>query len=602
MGKITILPDILCNQIAAGEVVERPAAAVKELVENSIDARSTIITVRLLDAGCKEILVVDNGDGMSSDDALLAIERHATSKIKGVEDLHGIRSLGFRGEALPSIAAVSRFQLVTRERDATSGTRLVIDGGILKEVRDTGCPAGTQIVVRDLFYNVPARRKFLRARDTELGHISDQFMRLAMAHPHIHFRLEHQGRTLYDLPQTNGHGERARRLLGSELGAALHPFTHDGPELSLHGLAGPPELQRVNGQHLFAYVNGRPIWDRILNRAILAAYDSLLPKGRFPVVIVFLELDAQLVDVNVHPTKREVRWRNIQLITGGVQAALKQALDELQQERWRRPLAAGRAGMLAPKWQEVREKDRVPLDQALLHRMTSAAPAGDPTPPERLPETRPPIDLHEGERQSLPPGAPLDEARFAALPLLGQLAHAYLLLEAPYGLVFIDQHAAHERILFERLRTVVQASAKPRQRLLQSQVLEFLPRQAAKLRGWLDGLRELGFEMEPFGGDSFVLHAVPAVLADYQPAALLRDLLESCPDQEPPSAAKLTEHLAKLGACRQALKAGQKLTREEILNLLEDLDTALASATCPHGRPLWWKLTHGEIARFFHRS
>jgi DNA mismatch repair protein MutL len=603
MGKIALLPDILCNQIAAGEVVERPAAVVKELMENCIDAHAGTISIRLLEAGRKEICVVDNGEGMSSDDALLAIERHATSKVRVAADLDRIQSLGFRGEALPSIAAVSRFAMVTRERQATAGTRVYIEGGVLRDVREAGCPAGTQIVVRDLFFSVPARRKFLRSRDTEMAHISDQFLRLAMAHPDIHWQLYHQGRLCYDLAHMTSHEERARRILGMELAETLRPFASDHPALRLHGLLGPPELHRASSQHLFVYVNGRPIWDRLVHRAILAAYDTLVPKGKFPVVILFLEMGPQLVDVNVHPTKREVRWREPGSVVEAVRATVSAALEELQQQRWYRPLAGGRE-MLAPApGQSLREQEVVLTRPASAPPPAASAGDGGEGRQAGFAASAPPSGRSSLASLPATAGAPQDEPRFAGLPVCGQLAHSYILLEAPDGLVIIDQHAAHERIVFERLSRGLTAAREPRQRLTQAQVLEFLPKEAAILRRWLPGLTDLGFEIEPFGGDSFVVHAIPAAVHDQQPAQLLRELVEAAQEGEAlPGRLSLLANLAKSAACRRAVKARHKLSLQEILELLRELDETLVSATCPHGRPLWWKLTHAEIARFFQRS
>jgi DNA mismatch repair protein MutL len=603
MAKINILPDILCNQIAAGEVVERPAAVVKELMENSVDAGSRAITVRIVDAGRREICVADNGDGMSPDDALLAIERHATSKIRTVEDLQHIHSLGFRGEALPSIAAVSRFELVSREPHVTAGTRLVMEGGVLRDVRDIGCPAGTQIWVRDLFFNVPARRKFLRSNDTEMAHISDQFLRLAMAHPHIHCQMQHQGRVLYDLPQASGHLERAMRILGLDLAAALQPFAVDHTEVRAHGLIGPPELQRASNQHLFVYVNGRPVWDRALYRMVIGAYDSLLPKGRYPVAVVFLEMPPELVDVNVHPTKREIRLRNPAPILAMLQNTVRGALEDLHEKRYQRSVVAPSEMLRPSPWRGVRENDTpITAGSFSTELVPGGVEQGAALPGEAVGCSLPPTVT-----ASLPwvqtKAVDADRVSFAGLPLLGQLASSYILLEAPDGLVIIDQHAAHERIIYERLHAAVSSSIEARQRLTHSVVLEFLPRQVALLQQWLEPLGELGYDIEPFGGNSFAVKTVPASIAALHPVEVLRDLVETdCGDEIMPTRAALLDVVAKSAACRQAVKARHKLARDEIRSLLEDLDRTLLSSTCPHGRPLWWKLTHADIARFFQRS
>ncbi|HBZ56382.1 MAG TPA: hypothetical protein DEO88_13330 [Syntrophobacteraceae bacterium] len=540
---------------------------------------------------------------MSPDDALLAIERHATSKIRNLEDLQRIQSLGFRGEALPSIAAVSRFELVTRERQATVGTRLVIDGGVLREVSDIGCPAGTQVRVRDLFFNVPARRKFLRSPDTEMAHIAEQFLRLAMAHPEIRFQLQHQGRILHDFPQVAEHVGRAARIMGMERADALQPFANEHPLVRAHGLIGPPELQRAGSQHLFVYVNGRSVWDRMLVRAVLSAYDSLLPKGRYPVGVVFLEMDAQQVDVNVHPTKREVRLRNPAPVVETIRQGVREALDVLNQQRWRRTLAGPRETLRPVHGQNLWEKEtpiNLEPDTNAVHGSWLDGVDGGQVPVCTGAYPSPVVATLPWSRPRL---AHDETVSFAELPILGQLATSYILLESPDGLIIIDQHAAHERVLFERIQCGDDAAEMVRQRLAPSAILEFLPKQAALLRQWLEPLAELGYEIACFGGNSFSVQSVPASLAELHPLELIRDLVESAREDESiPSRSTLLGVLAKNAACRQAVKARQKLTREEILELLKDLDRTLLSTTCPHGRPLWWKLTHGDIARFFHRS
>jgi DNA mismatch repair protein MutL len=631
MGKVTILPDNLCNQIAAGEVVERPAAVVKELVENSLDAESRKITVRMLQGGRKEVRVVDNGLGMSPEDALLALDRHATSKIRSLDDLQSIRSLGFRGEALPSIAAVSRFELATREPEAVAGTLIRIEGGILRDVRETGCPAGTMVTVRDLFHNIPVRRKFLRSVDTEMAHISDQFLRLSLAHPEVHFQLAHEERLLYDFPKTNSLADRAGQVLGIELAGKLRPFELQRPPMVLRGLAGRPDLQRANSQALFVYVNGRPIRDRALNYAILNAYDTLTPKGKYPVVALFVELPPALVDVNVHPTKREVRFRSPGEIIEAVRFAVRKALEDAQAQgrMSSHPSWVGLAstGPYASRSQYTRET-QVPIKDGSNAGLQGPPNLGPPVqvdgfrsafPPAGTASMRAPgleaglgmglgveggVGKDEGRGVSQLPRAGLDAAGpplFSRLLIIGQLANSYILLESEDGgLVIIDQHAAHERIVYDRLSS---SSTKPAgQRLLRSAVVELLPKEAVVLRRWLDPLRQLGFEMESFGGDSFVIHAVPAALCDYSPEDLIRDLLKTSHEEEAGPRLDLMAGLAKTVACHEAIRAGRKLRTEEMIHLLETLDRLAISATCPHGRPLWYKLTPGEIARFFHRT
>jgi len=609
MSKITILPDILCNQIAAGEVVERPAAVVKELLENSIDAGSRKISLSLGQGGRKEIRVVDDGSGMSPDDALLALERHATSKIRTIEDLQSIRSLGFRGEALPSIAAVSRFEMVTKELDALSGTTIRIEGGVLKDVRETGCPAGTTITVRDLFYNIPARRKFLRSIDTELSHISDQLLRLSLANPEVHFRVIHQDRQLYDFPQVKDRMERAGQVLGTSIRSKLQPFSVETQQLKIHGLMSSPDLQRPGAGHLFAYVNGRAVWDRMLNRAILSAYETVIAKGKFPIVVLFVEIPPALVDVNVHPTKREIRFRN----PGEVMEAVRETL-RLTLEGSITPGSATDLGSLAPLQagrpfprSQYTWETQVPVEGG-LGPSPQARPKFSPLQMDAFqvptPSSLPPACRGENEEgpaaQAASDSVMVSESSFSRLPFLGQLADSYLLLEAEDGLIIIDQHAAHERIIYDRLSSV--SAKEPAQRLFRSMVVELLPREAAKLRRWMPHLNNLGFEIEPFGGDTFVMHSIPAVLGDCSPEALIRDLLESGSEDEHTPQWSLLYELAKTAACHRAIKANQRLLIDEVRLLLQTLDQTRIAATCPHGRPLWLKLGYDEIARLFHRT
>jgi DNA mismatch repair protein MutL len=601
MGKIAVLPDALCNQIAAGEVVERPAAVVKELLENSLDAGSRKISITLLQGGRKEIRVVDNGCGMRPDDALLAIERHATSKIRSLDDLQSVRSLGFRGEALPSIASVSRFELISREPEALSGTCIRMEGGILRDVREAGCAAGTAITVRDLFHNVPARRKFLRSVETEMANISDQLMKLALSQPSVHFQMSHENRLVFDFPRTGSLFERVRQVLGAELAETLNYFAVIEAPIELRGFAAQPRVQKSNSRSMFIYVNGRPVWDRILNQSVLRAYDTLLPKGKYPVVVLFLDMPPELVDVNVHPTKREIRLHSPGQVMETIQRAVRKALAGSPHGG-----AAYGSGRLAGVNDETPRKPAQAIRELQVELEKS---------PERnilQNEIEPPRQTvfptgyaaalqveKDADREAEKPAH--DRIFFSRLPILGQLANTYILLEAPDGLLMIDQHAAHERILYDRL-----SSSSPgetgRQRLTRSLVMELPPREAAILRNWLESLLNAGFEIEPFGPHSFILQATPAALGDTPADTLLREVLETAEEEQRSPHWDLLAGLAKTAACHSAIRAGQKLQRTEILHLLEAMDRSAIAMTCPHGRPLWCKLTHAEIARFFNRT
>ncbi|MEJ5365540.1 MAG: DNA mismatch repair endonuclease MutL [Desulfosoma sp.] len=599
MGKIKVLSDHLCNQITAGEVVERPAAVVKELVENSVDAGALRIRVYLQKGGRSLVRVVDDGEGMSPEDALLALERHATSKIATAEDLQAIRSMGFRGEALPSIAAVSRLEMVTREKEAVCGTRIVVEGGTIRSVEEVGCPAGTSITVRDLFYNVPARRKFLRTVETETAHISDMFLRLALAQSDLYWQLVHHDRTVHDFPKAASLHDRVYHVFGAALAKSLIPVDFQSEHAAVRGLIGPPELQRANARSLFLFVNKRPVKDNLLTHAVLTAYDTLLPKGAYPFAVLFVDVPPRLVDVNVHPTKREVRFRDPPLVLDVVRRALAQGLESAMKASWSRPFyaslessrptaaaagaAEGRAGLGAvPPWTAPgsgAQRETIPIPW--MTRLPDGSPAWDPSREER------PLEA----------GAP---PAFSSLRILGQLACAYILVEAPDGLILIDQHAAHERISYERLRAGSESAGS--QRLAPPVVLDLPPLEADALGRWLPQLQSLGFDIEPFGGGSFVIHAMPAALKQADPADLIRRLAESTPAEERRPRVDLLEKLAHTAACHGSVRAGQRLNMEEMRQLLKDLDAARLSATCPHGRPLWWKITLDQIQRFFQRT
>ncbi len=602
MSKIAILPDILCNQIAAGEVVERPAAVAKELIENSIDAGSSRITVSLLHGGRKEVSVIDNGCGMHPDDALLAIERHATSKIRSSDDLQAIATLGFRGEALPSIASVSRFELVTREHDAVSGIQIRIEGGVLRDVRDKGCAPGTQVIVRDLFHNLPARRKFMRTPETELSYITDLFLRTALSRPEIHLQLISEEKQLYDFPKTTGVAQRAGQALGIDVVRSFTPLEFERNGVRVSGCVASPNVQRTNSQSLFLFVNGRPVWDRLLQRTVLTAYEALLPRGKYPVALIYIDISPSGVDVNVHPAKREIRFKN----PGEVLPVVREAMmGALASARPKTSFSQGFAGQYPSAYRAPFQTPVVMERQAPFNSRPQTGFVGEDAPksadfssagnvvpePAENPEPAEPID---------PLDEVLPEFSFASLRVIGQLANSYIILESPDGLVMIDQHAAHERVLFNALCS---KSARPAgQRLAIPAIVHLMPKEAAQLKRMLRDLDQAGFEIEPFGGSSFAIHSLPAILSGISPEEIIRDLISAPPDTTRSGDMGLLRSLAKLAACHGALKAGQRLKEEEILALLEALDKTESPFTCPHGRPLWVILSHDQILRLFKRS
>jgi DNA mismatch repair protein MutL len=592
MARIRVLPEGLTNKIAAGEVVERPASVVKELVENAIDAESRRIAIEVQGSGCRTIRVVDDGFGMEEDDVILALERHATSKIEKDEDLSAIQTLGFRGEALPSLAAVSKFELTSRTRASTAGTQIFVSGGVVKKVSQCGCPPGTQVWVRDLFFNQPARRKFLKTEKTEFGHVMDILTRLALSRPEVHFSLRLRNRQVHDWPGAVNLQQRLAQVFSRGFSQSWLPLSQQQGSVSIEGYLSPPELHRSSSRMLFLYVNGRAVRDQLLRIAILEAYRTLLPKGQFPLGVLLLELPAQQVDVNVHPTKAEVRFRDPRGLAMKVTSAVRTALDGMERQRWTRPLAA-------QGWQGA---VGIPIDKQMkqvpLENMTVAEPRhSDYAAPDFLSSEAPVSkDLaEEGEEE--PRGI------FGALTVIGQLHHSYILCEAEDGLILIDQHAAHERVFFEIFRREAMGGELPSQILIVPETIEVTGEEAAWLEDSLPMFSRLGFGLEPFGTNTFVVRAVPAVALRQEVQRLLLELVASgCEGARSLGAEALLENLLQSMACRIAIKAGQKMGKDEMVALLQQLDGLDLSSTCPHGRPLWWKLTLEELERMFGRA
>ncbi|BCA80048.1 DNA mismatch repair endonuclease MutL [Desulfuromonas sp. AOP6] len=596
--RIQLLPEKLCNQIAAGEVVERPSSVVKELVENSLDAGATEVRVEVEKGGRSLIRIVDNGSGMGREDAFLSLERHATSKIRTDEDLFAIRTLGFRGEALPSIAAVSRLTLRTREEDSLEGSEIYLEGGTVRRADAIGMPRGTTIEVRNLFFNLPARRKFLRREETELGHIGDVVTKMALARPDVQFKLSHNGRVLLDVYRHDSLRQRALALLGKTLASDLVAVEGDGQDLKVTGLVSQPSSTRSTTSAMFAFVNGRYVRDRVIQHAILDGYRNLLLKGRYPVVVLFIEMDPQLVDVNVHPTKHEVRFREQSLVHDFIAATVRDAL---------RPAA----WLKEEPRPEIGRDARAPWEDA-SRPISSPLPPGLPLP---APSSAPRFEAREVADPFGSPSAPalsLPEKNicrdssagfFSSLILIGQFGHSYLLCQEGDDLILIDQHAAHERIGFERLKSQLRQGKIERQALLFPDVLEFDFRQAALVQEHLDDLQRLGFEMEPFGGNSFVLKAVPQLLHKADPVALLRDVAgELAQIGQSDMLEEALDQVLILMACHTMVRANQKLSLPQMQALLNDMDTVDFKGHCPHGRPVMQRLSRGEIEKMFKRT
>ena len=596
--RIRILPEELANRIAAGEVIERPASVVKELAENALDAEAHSLTVTVQGAGRRLIRVSDDGHGMSRDDALLAFERHATSKIRSAEDLGCITTLGFRGEALPSIASVSRLTLTTCAQLGAPGTRLELDAGVIRQVQEWTGPVGSAIEVRQLFFNTPARLKFLKSRHTELGHMVNVVSQLALAYPEIRFRFLHEQQVLLDLSPAATTLDRLAAIWGREIGRQLIPIEGREGSVLLSGFVSPPTWSRASRDAQYVFVNGRTVRDRLLLHALSEAYRHILPEKRYPMVFVFLVLPPQEVDVNVHPHKTEVRFAQPDLVHAIVREAIQRGLAGMTERLHRLPTLDDPASlphaMLSP-----------PLPAHTHAHVVVSQSSGGPSATADAP--RPPaLGM---PTQLLPAAAPDTVLRPSALvPTqqlrpLGQIHHSFIVADGPEGLYLFDQHALQERILYEVLKAGFRAEAVPRQHLLFPEAMELTPAAILWFEEFRALLQRIGFEAEPFGGTTVVLRTVPAVLAEYAYLEIYRDTVAAlaATGRASPYDEMVESMLASL-ACHDAIKLNRPLELSEMRRLLDDFTAVGAPATCPHGRPLALTIPVSELRRRFHRS
>jgi DNA mismatch repair protein MutL len=677
MNRIKLLSEQVANQIAAGEVVERPASVVKELVENSLDADAKKITVEIGAGGRSLIRVTDDGFGMSRDDALLCLERHATSKIQRAEDLASIATMGFRGEALPSIASVSRFTLTTRERESDSpeGTQIIIGGGKISEVKAAGSATGTSIEVRQLFFNLPARRKFLRTEETEAAHIQHYLTLAALAFPEVAFTFVKDGRNVWQLPGVKSGAatssriealrERFRALLGDEkllpvnFSASLEEnFQHEETEISFEtalpdkseignrkseirvwGLVGSPGVSRATRDGQFVFVNRRPVENRGINYALIEGYHNALMKGRYPVCCLFLEIDPAAVDVNIHPAKREVKFHREFEIRKFVAQAVKETLLAFHSEPAKANLATESQSAQTPRFQQPEfsapalpnfpEKLKpspatpaqiYPAAQTPLKMGFSSAPTAAISPQSQIANPKSeisksapsaksadvfPVRAAESNPQSAirNPQSPTPLLN-VPLRLVGVVGKLYVLLESDRGLVLLDQHAAHERILFEQmLARLEQNSFAPSQKLLLPETIELPPRDAQFLREQLVVLTKLGVGLSEFGERTFLLDALPPFVKAADPRRFVFDLVDELRAAgREVNLARLGEHTVAKTVCRHAVKANDPLGGAELENLVEDLRRCAMPYTCPHGRPTLIEMNYRELEKKFGRT
>jgi len=599
-GKIVVLPEVLTHKIAAGEVIERPASIVKELLENALDAGSTDIRIELSKGGCGMIRITDNGEGLAPDDVPKAFERYATSKIYQFDDIYKVRTFGFRGEALPSIASIARVEVTTKMRGAASGTRMVVTAGQIEEITDAGCPEGTTISVTRIFDPVPVRKKFLKTESAEQGYCMDVIARTALAYPQVRIQVLANGREALKIPATGDLSERAALILGMDFMDHLLPVEGVRDNMQLQGFISRPAFTRSQGKHLYSFVNRRYIRDYLLNHAVMTAYRSMIEARRYPAAILMIELPPEDVDVNVHPAKLEVRFRYPREIYGMIVETLAHALAQLPpvtSDHYERPPVVSRP--------PVDYKDRV---EDALKRYRLSPATGKLSFPEavrREPHGSYPPSPRSDQLSSGYPkeveSEPGNAIKFSDLEYIGQFAGTYLLFSSPDQMILLDQHAAHERVLFEKIKENM-GKQRTGQRLLIPEVLNLSQKDMIVIEESLPVLEEAGIEAESFGGNSIVIKSVPVICSHLDIRTMIVDLLESFSDSDRLLGLKdRQDKIFALLACKAAVKANQVMSPPEVAALCRDLDETPSAATCPHGRPVYITLSLGELEKRFKR-
>lgn len=578
MSVIKVLSENLVNQIAAGEVVERPASVVKELLENSIDAGADKITVEVKGAGDELIRITDNGCGMDAKDALLAFERHATSKISQPEDLFQIHSMGFRGEAIASISSVSLVTLQTKRRNDSTGTRIVHNSKTIAGNEECSCSNGTQIEVRDLFFNTPARKKYLKSPSTEYQNILKVFQTIALSHHQIHFKLVRNEKTSCEYPKAGELIERIQQVLGKNTSESIIPIFYGGTEISIDGFIGKPELARKGTKHQHLFVNNRPISHHLFSYAVAESYHSLLMEGKKPFYLINIKIEPHLIDVNVHPRKLEIRFQNQSELFRIIQSAAKKTLEK---------------NVLMPSF-----RNEVPSKSHLLS--TPDLPSKSPDQIKSAFEFnksisgQPRLNKYSYIKE--------DDDDLSMIPI-AQIAKSYIVAENNEGLVMIDQHAAHERIRFEELMDQYERANPEKQQLLIPQNIELSTMEAEIFEANKELFEKLGFEIELFGGNTFIVHAVPASIANENIENVLLNVLGDISEDKNMRAVKRKqERVIEYMACRSAIKFGKDLSLDEMSSLIRQLDKLKRPYTCPHGRPSMVKLTFDELEKRFKRK
>ena len=625
---IQVLADEVASQIAAGEVIERPASVVKELIENAIDAGSSNIVIHIEEAGKKLIEIIDDGCGIPADELETAVKRHATSKLRTADDLFHIRTLGFRGEALAAAGSVSRMTITTRTADSETGRRIVVDGGFVTSNKAVGAPFGTTIMIEDLFYNVPARLKFLKSDSTERNQIETLVSRYALAYPEIRWQLINDTKTTLQTTGNGNYREILTAIYGLEIAKQFIEVELEEDGLNVFGFISPVGLTRSNRKEMNYFVNGRWVQEQALNASVQRAYQTLIMVGRFPLVALFITVDPEDVDVNVHPAKAEVRFKNPDRVIGGVHRAVRRGLitqspvPELntpvswpsyrpapppfdpngqsvptEQPLWRSAfLSAEETAPQVPSSGEESVNTAPPVYQPFIPETISSGPQAQTQMPDTAEDQPPAAFTVPHPAESAP--APF----FPILRWIGQVGSTYIIAEGPDGLYLIDQHAAHERILYEKMLDAAANGTVVSQTLLEPAVVQLPPWQASRLEENMEVLTRLGFQIEEFGPSAFRVTAMPTIFEKGSPAAAIAAVVEDIENDEVPMAGLTSERVASYVCKRMAVKGGQTLTTEEQRALLRDLEQCRSPRTCPHGRPTMIHLSIDMLEKQFGRK
>ncbi|MFQ5963744.1 MAG: DNA mismatch repair endonuclease MutL [Candidatus Scalinduaceae bacterium] len=596
MSNIKILPQNVVNKIAAGEVIERPASVLKELIENSIDAGAMHIEIQLEDGGRKLIKVSDNGIGMDRDDMGLAFISHSTSKLENDEDLFSIKTLGFRGEALPSIGSVSQARIISRPKGALAGAEIQIEGCNLHKVKEIGSPEGTQVDVRNLFFNTPVRRKFLKSTHTEMAHISEMVTRFALAYPNIHFNTIHNGKNVSNFPPAKDTKERIVNIFGNEMSKDLITINSKEPNASLYGYVLPPTHNRPNTKMQFIFLNGRYIRDNIILHAINAAYSNLLMTKRSPIVFLFLQVDSKEVDVNVHPTKIEVRFRNAGLIHDQVYTTIHTALTRTEFH----PSLKATSPPIHTNTENLPKESK----ETISHEKQESVMKSMSDFFSRSSENKHTYHKNEHKQVYFPHSKDENYPERIKIPTpFLQIHNSYIIEEAADGLNIIDQHALHEIILYHEILEQIKSSKLVTQNMLIPELVELVPRDYLAIMSLKSELNTLGIEIEEFGKSTIAVRTHPQILKNLDFRELIQSLLEEIDSDEiKRNADSILRKIVKIMACKGAVKSGQRLTPQEIQALLEKKRDNTATGFCPHGRPTTLEFKISELEKQFKRK